>query len=207
MKSSPIQIVVIHDDISELDPLIVELEIKYGKDNVKLIRKSQEGVDYVLNNLSKKMIVILDLNFKANEPTGVEVFEDIRKKTSLVYIIIWTASDLNNIHSEDLIKFINNDALAFEYSTADYTRMLELVEKAANQLDIRIDTILEEWICKQKQEEREKAFILMKGGKILSLNDILESIRQRTHDGVKMEKNILKLAVDLLARQKRELND
>lgn len=206
MNSSPIKIVVMHDDLNEKDPLLVELGGKYGQKNVIFKRKSKEGLDYVLNNLSQKIIVILDLKFKANELSGVEVFEEIRQRTSLIYIIIWTASNLAEVKSENLVKFINNDALAFVHSTEDYTRILQLVEKAAHEMDVRVASVIEQWICSRPKEERNKPYIKYTNGKTYTLSDILNEIRQQSSFGKEVEKNILLLAIDLLTRGKETLN-
>ena len=200
------KIVIIHDDLSEDDPLIDELSNRYQAENVILIKESQKGLDYVLNNLTQKIIVILDLKFKANEISGVKVFEDIRKQTSLVYIIIWTANNLNEVTSEDLVKFINNDALAFISSTDDYTKVLEHVEKAAHELDSRVASVIEQWISARPSEEKDKPYITSSDGKSYTLSELLHEIRHQTSFGKEIEKNILLLAIDLLTRGKEKLS-
>jgi len=202
----PVKIVIIHDDLKDNDPLIAELGIKYGVENVKLIQKSKDGLDYVFQNLSQKMVVILDLNFKRGEPSGADVFESIRRETSLVYIIIWTASDLSDVKRDDLVRFINNDALAFQDSTTDYSKMVDLVDKAAHQLDVKVASALEQWISKHTEEEKNKPYVTNREGQTYTLSQILIEIRKQTPFGMEMEKNILILAIDMLARGKKEIN-
>jgi len=202
----PVKIVIIHDDLKDNDPLIAELGIKYGVENVKLIQKSKDGLDYVFQNLSQKMVVILDLNFKRGEPSGADVFESIRRETSLVYIIIWTASDLSDVKRDDLVRFINNDALAFQDSTTDYSKMVDLVDKAAHQLDVKVASALEQWISKHTEEEKNKPYVTNREGQTYTLSQILIDIRKQTPFGMEMEKNILILAIDMLARGKKEIN-
>jgi hypothetical protein len=198
------KIVVIHDDIKENDPLIIELYLKYGKDSVILKEKSKDGLDYVLSHLSQKMIVILDLNFKSGEANGVAVFEDIRKKTSLVYILIWTASMLENIDREDLKKMINNDALGLLSNTDDIENILSMVDFAAHQLEVRVASALEDWITSQPEKDRNAPYITSREGKTYSLNQILEEIRLQTPFGMETEKSILLLAIDLLDQNHSE---
>ncbi len=200
------KIVVIHDDIGEKDPLLVVLREEYGADNVILKKKSKEGLNYVLENLSQKMVVILDLNFKAGEPSGVHVFEGIRKQTSLVYVIIWTASALEDINREDLKSMINNDALAFMSSTDDIEKIVSKVSSASHQLDIRIDSALEQWISLHPESEKQSPYILTRDGKSYSLNEILQEIRLKTPFGMETEKDILLLAIDMLSRGKKKID-
>ncbi len=207
MEVSPTKIVIIHDDIIEKDPLIIVLKEKYGDDNVVLLKKSKDGLNYVVENaLSQKMIVILDLNFKAGEPSGVQVFEEIKKKTSLVYIIIWTASALEDINREDLKSMINNDALAFMSSTDDIEKIMRKVNYASHQLDIRLDSALEQWIGLHPESERNSPYIITRDGKSYSLNQILDEIRLKSAFGMEMEKDILLLAIDMLARGKKKID-
>jgi DNA-binding LytR/AlgR family response regulator len=206
--TAPTKIVVIHDGlIPKVDPLLVELEIKFGEDAVIHYENSNDGLDYVLSNLNQKIIVVLDMNFSKGELSGLQVFKNIREKTALVYIILITADEAIKIKNEDLIFLINHDAFALESVTADYSRIIFLVESASHKLDARVDAVLEDWITKQSADKRAKPYLQTKDGKTYSLDDILESIRQQTAIGKQMERNILKLAVDLLTRQKSKLDD
>lgn len=200
------KIVIIHDDLPDNDPLIAELEIKYGQGSVKLIKKSQEGLDYVLDNLNQKIIVILDLNFKTGEPSGVQVFEDIRQKTSLVYVLIWTSSDIADINKDDLKSMINNDALGLLSSTDDVDKILSMVDLAAHRLDTRVSSALEDWINSQPELDRTKPYITSKEGKTYNLDQILEEVRLQTPFGMQTEKNILLLAIDMLVENEESKN-
>ena len=55
------QEIIIIDDDAKLndDSLIWTLRDKYGDENIVFINKSQEGIDYVKNNLDKNLIVII----------------------------------------------------------------------------------------------------------------------------------------------------
>src|SRR5690606_18446213 len=115
----PTKIVLIHDDLfdeeNNTSPIIVTLKLKYGESNVVLFRHSREGLDYVLNNLGQKMVVLLDRNFQdSREIDGIEVFEKIREETSLVYVILVTASRISEINSDVLKKLINKDLFKLE---------------------------------------------------------------------------------------------
>lgn len=201
------KIVVIHDDISDTSPIMVMLRIKYGDDNVILHKHSQPGLEYVLNNLGQKMVVLLDKNFyDGKEKSGIQVFEEIRAKTSLVSVILTSVSNISDVGEENLKILINNDLFAFESFTSDYSKIIELIDKAVESMQLRIDAILEDWIVSQPEEKREKQYITTKGDKSYTLNEVLQSIRQRTEIGKSLEQNILKLAVDLLTRKNTKLD-
>jgi DNA-binding LytR/AlgR family response regulator len=206
--NTPTKIVVIHDGlIPKVDPLLVALQSKFGEKNLIHYENSNDGLDYVLKNINEKMIVVLDINFSKGELSGLEVFKSIREKTALVYVILITADEIIKLKNDDLVFLINHDAFALEIVTADYTKIVSLVENASHKLDARVDAVLEDWITKQPKAKREKPYITTKDGKTYTLDNILESIRQQTDIGKHMERNILKLAVDLLTRQKAKLDD
>jgi len=75
------KIIVIHDDIADNSPIMVMLKVNHGEDNVLLFKHSQDGLDYVLENLGSKMIVLLDKNFKeARDISGIRVLRKLKRK-------------------------------------------------------------------------------------------------------------------------------
>src|SRR4051812_21305679 len=113
MTLIPAKIIAINDGLIPIvDPLFVELKDKLPANEIIHFPNSNEGLKYVLDNLNQKMIVLLDINFSPGEKTGYEVFDDIRKQTSLIYIIMMTVRNLTEIPLANLISWINNDAVA-----------------------------------------------------------------------------------------------
>jgi len=205
---APTQIVVIHDDIGEDDPIIVVLSEKHGTENVKLFPHSKDGLNYVLDNLGKKMVVLLDKNFKdPNDISGLKVFEGIREKTSLVYVILITVSKITELDDDELKMLINKDLFKFESFTSDYTQIIELIDEAILSLSLRIDSVIEDWIMRHPAEKREQPLLKTKEGRSYSMNDILDSIRKQTEIGVEFERSLLKLAIELFGRQKLKIDD
>ncbi len=203
----PVKILVIHDDMMDNDPLLFTLREKFGSDNVILEKKSSKGLEYIYDNLSTKLIVLLDFDLGAGEPHAPVVFEKIREKTSLIYVIIYTAKQFSSIPNEDLISFINNEALGIIQSTADISEVVKMVEKAGHQLDTRVDCILEQWISKHSADERTKPYLTTKSDKVYSLDDLIIEIRKETELGQQLEKSILQLAIELLTSQRKKLDD
>ncbi len=204
---SPTKVVVIHDNIEETTPIMVEMRVKYGFENVVLFQHSQEGLDYVVSNLGSKMVVLLDKNFDGNEIDGIKVFTEIREKTSLVYIILITVSKISEINSETLKMLINKDLFKLESFTQDYKKIIELVDQARATLNVRVDAVIEDWIMRHPVEKREQIILKTRDGISYSMNDILDSIRKETSIGLQFERNLLKLAIELFSRQKLKLDD
>jgi hypothetical protein len=202
------KIIVIHDDIPDNHPIMVMLKEKHSEENVLLFAHSQEGLDYVLGNLGTKMVVLLDKNFHGNkEISGIKVFEKIREKTSLVYIILITVDKITEIDDEELKMLINKDLFKFESFTSDYTKILNLIDDAVQNLNLRIDCVIEEWIMRHPDEARNKPLIKYKEGKSYTMNEVLDSIRKQSEIGLSFEKSLLNLAIEIFSRQKLINND
>lgn len=198
---SNINIVIIHDDWNESTTAIVELKDIYGDQNVVLIKQSEKGIQYILDMPPRKTIVLLDYNFKTGEPTGGEVFRKIREKSSLIYIIIVTKSEFRDIKIDDFVEFVNNHALAIARPNHGYMDIINLVDVARHQLDVRVDVILEQWISEKSKEDLDKPYLTSYDGKQYSLGELLYNIRQQTKIGKEFEVNILKLAIELVMKK------
>ena len=79
--------------------------------------------------------------------------------------------------------------------------------KIQNQLETRVDCILEEWISKMDKDELKKPYLTTKSGKIYTLEELMVEIRLETELGRQMKKSILLLAIDLLTSNQEHLND
>jgi hypothetical protein len=201
------EIVIIDDSFDIFDPLVVELRERFPAANVTVINNPDEGLKFVLANLSKKIIVLLDYNFKTGQPKGHDILLKIREVTSLVYVIIMTAKQFSTIPHTELVDFVNNDALAVVQNTADTAEILKLVSKAAQQLSVRVDCVLEQWISNHSEDKRNEPYLTTSTGETYTLKDILKEIRKQSDFGKKMERNIMMLAIDLLTRGKKQVSN
>lgn len=201
------EIVIIDDSFEMFDPLVVELREHFPAANVTIKNNPDEGLKFVLANLSRKIIVLLDYNFKTGQPKGHDILLKIREATSLVYVIIMTAKQFSTIPHTELVDFVNNDALAVVQNTVDTAEILKLVSKAAQQLSVRVDCVLEQWISNHSEDKQNESYLTTSTGKTYTLKDILKEIRQQSDFGKKMERNIIMLAIDLLTRGKKQVSN
>lgn len=194
-------IVIIHDDWTIKTPTVQALIEEYGSDSVTFINESQKGIDFILENPSRKTIVLLDYGFKTGEPTGGEVFRRIREKSLLIYIIIITKNQNKDIDPDDFFEFVNNHALAIAKPSDVYTEILKLVDLAINQLQNRADVIIEEWINTKSEIERQKPYLALSDQRIYSLDELLVNIRKQTVIGKEITGSVLSLAIELVMKK------
>lgn len=199
-----IHILIIDDNIKlKEDTLVWELQDKYGKDQVHFISDPNEALDFVKNNLAKNIVVLLDIQFPANEMNGHNILSEIRKLSELIPVILWSGIDESN---ETFSDFINNNAFRFIGKTATSTEIIAVINEAVNYFNTNLDNTIEDWII-QKNEDKDKPIYFTSDGKSYSLNQILHEIRKQTDVGKSFAKKLNELTIDLLLRNKENLND
>jgi hypothetical protein len=206
MEKSSLKIIVIDDHLKETDPLLVHLKLNFQDAQIILKNNAMDGLNYIFNNLNNKMIVLLDYELGAGE-TATHFFSEIREKTSLLYVIIITAKLINDIPCNELATYINKDAIAIIDKTVSLVDRMNCVKKAVHSLDARVDSILEQWILNHSDDEQNTPYLTTASGQTYTLKNILTEIRQGTDFGKDMERKILLLAIDLLTRGKKQIDD
>lgn len=194
------EIIVIDDNLDSSSPLIVALGIKYGEEYIKLFQKSSDGLSYITSNLTKKLIVILDIGFGVGEKNGRQILAEIRMYTKLIPVIIWSAVD---IVGDDFLEFINNHALFYEKKTAPYKKIIKRIKDAEHRLNLDVATAIENWL--NMEEDKDKTIMVSGNNEPLTANEIIKMIRLETEEGQEIEKKILNLTISLLFRGKESL--
>lgn len=201
MAKLDVNIIIIDDDRKfEDDPFVEELKEIY--EDVIFFNNSQDGIDYIEEQIDQEMIVVLDLGFAYNMPDGHEVLQKIREMTSLVPVIIWSGKDEDKEVFADLIE---NRAFAFIKKSASTEELLDVIRKAYDYMQSNISNVIEEWIKGHPEEAKDQRFLTSTDGKDYTLNDALREIRLQTEFGRGIEKSINKLTIDLLMRNKENL--
>jgi CheY-like chemotaxis protein len=203
--------IIIDDNVTAKRPLLIEAKEKYGNEHVKLFNKKKdadgtpdEGLTYILKNLGKKMVVLLDMDLGSGI-NGFEMLKKIREKSGLVFFI-FTTGQKEKISFEQWTELVNTDALFFIQNTELPKEKLDLVDKALRQMETRIDCTMESWIAALDEEDRKKPIMASRQGQQWSFDDILREIREHTNEGTRIEKNIITLTLDLITRGKRTID-
>ena len=197
-----IQILIIDDNIKlKEDTLIWELQDKYGENQVHFISDPNEAIDFIKNNLEKNMVVLLDIQFPANEMNGHNILSEIRKLSELIPVILWSGIDESN---ETFSDFINNNAFKFIGKTATSSDIMKVIEEAITYFKTSLDNSIEDWIT-QKEGDKDIPIYFTSDGKSYSLNQILFEIRTQTEVGKSFAKKLNELTIDLLLRKKENL--
>jgi DNA-binding NtrC family response regulator len=191
-------IVVIDDEISQDSPLAFELKEKYGQTNVYLFADSQEGLTFLLEHLEKRLIVLLDIRMPAKD--GHIILQELRNKTELIPVIMWSAYDGRNY---DFTDFVKNHAFSVIPKGCNPDEIIVEIDKAILATSTNIDVALEQWL--EQQDNKEDIMLITKSGKTYTANQLIEEVRKQTDEGKKLVNNINKLTINLLFRGKEEI--
>lgn len=203
MEKYKSKIIIIDDDVRfKNDPFIVESKIYFSE--VLFFDSPEEGLKFIEEHMDEKLIVLLDLSFPRNVPDGHKILKSIRDWSFLIPVIIWSGKDEDTQTFSDLI---NNKAFAFLKKSASTEEIINKLIEADEYLHADIAGAIEDWITIHSKRDRDKPYIISIDGNELSLNDILMEVRKNTETGRFFSKNLIKLTIDLLIRNKERLND
>lgn len=187
------KIIIIDDHLPHDDPLVVELSME--EFDVKLFTDPKEGLEYVLSNLKKRMVIVLDIDLGNPSLDGHFLLNEIRKQSFLIPVILWSAIDRG---SNDFSDFINNHALFYVPKSASVDEIIKRVNQAAVMLKTDLATAIEDWL--EVREDKEQVLTYSGNGKSYTANDLIKEIREQSEDGVQIQEKIMKLSIDLLFR-------
>jgi DNA-binding NtrC family response regulator len=202
-----INLVVIDDDLTlERDPFFqVEIGENFPGVVLSFFEDSNKAVSFIMEKmaLSEKIIVLLDLGFPNDSLQGISILKIIREKSFLIPVIIYTAANDDLMIAEKLINFKTTAFIRKSFSIAE---KLDILKNVIDSLDINMANAIDEWIEANPKERRDTEFITTSDGKTFSLNELLKEIRHETSIGKYFASNLLKLTIDLIARNKEKLN-
>ena len=194
-------IIIVDDNMKPTDPFIMWMKRKVLNAEVVSYRTVEDALSFIFEHLEEKMIIFLDCKFNMGLQ-GVDGLIRIREKTSLVSVVMMSANSLNQMENTELEAMINSDKLYF-LKNDDLRKAEKLVAEIQNKWVSELDCVLEQWVKNHNSEFRSKPYMVTSDG-VLSLNDVLVRIRNRTPLGLKLEKQILQVAVDSLTKDIRK---
>lgn len=161
---------------------------KYNEDaEISVFTDPAQGLDYVLKNLSNRMIVFVDCKFDGYSLQGIQILKEIRKTTSLLYIVMMSANALNQIAGLDVIEMINEDYISFfDRNNGTIPQACELIKQIKTLWDVRFDCVLEDWLVRHQTDKDKK--IITRGNKTFTWEELLSEVRHQTEMGKYFER-------------------
>ena len=172
MEENKFHIIVVDDTMGERDPFIVELKLDYQKTaNVSYFTKVDDALTFVDEHMSERMIIIMDCRF-GSVWQGVDAVMKLREKTSLVYVIMISANNVNQLSSNDIMSLSNTDNIYFIKNT-DIAGAKEKIDKIQSLWKVRFDCVLEQWLIRHPELNDKEAYSEASSGKTYTWSDVL----------------------------------
>ena len=185
MEKNKFHIIVVDDTMGEKDPFVVELKLEFQQEaNVEYFNDVDSAMSFVDAHMSERMILIMDCRF-GSVWQGIDAVLRLREQTSLVYVIMMSANNVNQLSSTDIVSLINTDNIFFIKNT-DIDGAKERVNQIKSLLDSRFDCVLEQWLLRH-QEENDKV-VYQKGKNSYTWSQLLNEVRLPTSVGRDFER-------------------
>lgn len=95
------KVVFIDDNLDVNEPIVQNIRKHYkNADYNHVFKNPQEGLDFVLENINSRMIVFLDWNFSGFPTKGIDILKEIRRRTSLLYVIMMSANPVTSFPAQ-----------------------------------------------------------------------------------------------------------
>ena len=170
-----------------------------------VFQNPDKGLEYVLENLNNKMIVFIDWNFSGHHKKGIDLLKEIRKKTSLLYIVMMSANQLrSDIPLDSIIEMMNEENFFYlDRSNDDFESVVTIIDKIRNHWSTKFDCVLEQWLIRHPEDNNKEAFSEASTGKTYTWEDILVELRNQTSVGKSFEQKLNEYYIYQLNRSKK----
>lgn len=200
------KIVFIDDNLSEEEPLVQNIRKHYKDADYKhLFQDPNKGLEYVLANLNSKMIVFIDWNFSGYRKKGIDILKEIRKRTSLLYIVMMSANQLRtDIPLDSIIEMMNEENFFYlDRSNDDFNSVTAIIDKIRANWNTKFDCVLEQWLIRHPEDNNKEAYSEASTGKTYTWADILSELRLQSSIGKSFEQKLNEYYIYQLQRSKK----
>ena len=200
------KIVFIDDNMSEKEPFVQNIRKHYkDADCNHVFQNPDKGLEFVLENLNSKMLVFIDWNFSGHHKKGIDLLKEIRKKTSLLYIVIMSANQLRtDIPLDSIIEMMNEENFFYlDRSNDDFESVISIIDRVRSQWSTKFDCVLEQWLLRHREDNDREAFSEVSTGTTFTWADILVELRQQTPIGKSFEQKLNEYYIYQLNRSKK----
>ena len=141
-----------------------------------------EGLKFIMDNLSSQMIAFIDCKFDGFAKQGTDLLKEIRKQTSLLYIVMMSANNLKQIEGIDISAMINEDFIWFyDRNNGSNEEACALIQRITQYWSSRFDCVLERWLVRHPEDKAK--IVYSRNRKAYSWEQLLKEVRLQTEVG------------------------
>ena len=141
-----------------------------------------DGLKFIMDNLNSQMIAFIDCKFDGFAKQGTDLLKEIRKKTSLLYIVMMSANNLKQIEGIDIAAMINEDFIWFyDRNNGSVEEACTLIQQITQYWSTRFDCVLERWLVRHPDDKDKVVYSRNKTD--YSWGQLLNEVRLQTEVG------------------------
>lgn len=141
-----------------------------------------QGLSFILDNLDSQLIAFIDCDFSGYGNKGIVLLKEIRKTTSLLYIVMMSAYNLRQIEGLDIAAMINEDFIWFyDKNNGSVDDACSLIQRITKYWSSRFDCVLERWLVRYPEDKAK--IVYSRNRKAYSWEQLLKEVRLQTEVG------------------------
>ena len=171
---------------------------------VSVFTNPDDGLKFIMANMNSQLIAFIDCKFDGYVRQGIDILKEIRKKTSLLYIVMMSANNLKQIEGADIVSMINEDFIWFyDRNNGSVEDACSLIQHITQYWSSRFDCVLERWLLRHPEDLQKIAFTQV-SGESYTWKQILSELRLQTEVGRLFEQMINEFYIYQLNTKKNE---
>ena len=178
------KLVFIDDHMQEgtNDAFVRAIGKKLSDAELAVFTDPNEGLKFIMDNLSSQMIAFIDCKFDGFAKQGTDLLKEIRKQTSLLYIVMMSANNLKQIEGIDISAMINEDFIWFyDRNNGSNEEACALIQRITQYWSSRFDCVLERWLVRHPEDKAK--IVYSRNRKAYSWEQLLKEVRLQTEVG------------------------
>lgn len=186
------KLVFIDDNMKDgtSDAFVRAIGKKIPDAEISVFTDPDNGLKFILDNLNSQLIAFVDCKFDGYPRQGIDILKEIRKKTSLLYIVMMSANNLKQIDGIDIATMINEDFIWFyDRNNGSVEDACSLIHRITQYWSSRFDCVLERWLVRHPEDMQKIAFKQV-SGESYTWKQILSELRLQTKVGRLFEQMI-----------------
>ena len=197
------KLVFIDDNMKDgvMEAFVRAIGKKIAEAEISVFTNPDDGLKFIMDNLNSQLIAFVDCKFDGYARQGIDILKEIRKKTSLLYIVMMSANNLNQIEGIDIATMINEDFIWFyDRNNGSVDDACYLIRRITQYWSSRFDCVLERWLIRHPEDMQKIAFT-QASGESYTWEQILSEIRLQTKVGLLFEQMINEFYIYQLNRK------
>lgn len=190
-------IIVIDDDVN--DSWVTDMKANYPQADVNCFDTPDAAWSYIDNNKIYKTIIFLDCFF-GGELLGVSTLKEIRKRSSLISVVITSAVNLTQMEEESLVDMINEKGIYYIRKTEVEDKYKDVIEEIRRNWNYSFDCMLEQWLI-NNADQKDKV-VYHTDGHGYTVSELLDAIRRQQPEGKIIQSAINRYTIEALYKSK-----